>query len=217
MIKAAIFDMDGLMFDTERVGRDAWLQIGEQLGYDNLDAVNDRCLGCTRVRCAEIFEEEFGGAFSLDDMLRLAEPICSAYYAEHGMPHKKGLVPLLEYLKENGILIAMATSSNKADAESNLSMAGVRQYFDAVIGGDMIRRSKPDPDIYLTAARELGVKPENCIGLEDSRNGIKAVHAAGMHGILIPDLIPPDEGMKADAEVILEDLSQVIGWLEEKK
>ena len=133
------------------------------------------------------------------------------------MPCKEGLQELLTYLKDNGMKIAMATSSNREDAERNLNMAGLREYFDALICGDMIRRSKPDPDIYLTAARTLGVQPEECIGLEDSRNGIKSVSAAGMHGILIPDLIQPDEEMTACAEAVLHDLRAVIGWLEERK
>lgn len=216
MIKAAVFDMDGLMFDTERVGRDAWIQIGQQFGLDNLDEVNNRCLGCNQARCREIFEEEFGGKLSLDTMLQMAKPIIAQYYAEHGMPCKDGLQELLEYLKSHDMKIAMATSSNREDAECNLKMAGLRDYFDALICGDMIKKSKPDPDIYLTAARTLGVQPEECIGLEDSRNGIKSVAAAGMHGMLIPDLIQPDEEMAANAEAILPSLHEVILWLEER-
>ena len=217
MIKAAVFDMDGLMFDTERVGRDAWIQVGEQLGFHNLEQVNERCLGCNQAYCRQIFAEEFGGRLTLDEVIEASKPITAKYYAEHGMPCKEGLQELLAYLKDNGMKIAMATSSNREDAERNLKMAGLREYFDALICGDMIRRSKPDPDIYLTAARTLGVQPEECIGLEDSRNGIKSVSAAGMHGILIPDLIQPDEEMTACAEAVLPDLCAVIGWLEERK
>lgn len=215
MIKAAVFDMDGLIFDTERVGRDAWIQVGEQYGLHNIDEVNNRCLGCNQARCREIFDEEFGGKLSLDTMLQTAKPIIERYYAEHGMPCKDGLRELLEYLKAHGIKIAMATSSNRADAERNLNMAGLRDYFDALICGDMIQKSKPDPDIYLTAARTLGVQPGECIGLEDSRNGIKSVAAAGMHGMLIPDLIQPDEEMRVSAEAVLPSLREVILWLEE--
>ncbi len=214
-ILAAVFDMDGLMFDTERVGRDAWNRVGEDLGLGNMDAVNERCLGCNKAYCRKVFEDTFHGALSLDKMLELAEPYRQAYFEEYGMPCKKGLRALLEYLKASGRKIAMATSSDRSDAEKNLAMAGLRTYFDRLICGDMIHRSKPDPDIYLTAAAELGVSPGNCIGLEDSRNGILSVHAAGMKGILIPDLIPADEEMRAAAAVQLESLDQVIGWLEE--
>lgn len=214
MIKAAIFDMDGLMFDTERVGRDAWLQVGEQLGFPNLDEVNNRCLGCNQAYCREIFAEEFGDKLTLDEVIAAAKPIQQQYYAEHGMPCKEGLRELLPYLKAHGIKIAMATSSNREVAEQNLEMAGLRGYFDALICGDMVKKSKPDPDIYLTAACVLEVKPEECIGLEDSRNGIKSVAAAGMHGLLIPDLIPPDAEMLASAEAVLPNLREVITWLE---
>ncbi len=214
MIKAAVFDMDGLMFDTERVGRDVWIEVGRQFGLDNLEEVNNRCLGCNRARCREIFREEFGDKLSLDTMLAVSKPIIEAYYQKNGMPCKDGLRELLEYLKAHDMRIAMATSSIRGDAERNLRMAGLRDYFDVLICGDMIQKSKPDPDIYLTAARTLGVKPEECIGLEDSRNGIKSVAAAGMHGMLVPDLIEPDEEMKASAEAVLPSLREVITWLE---
>ena len=214
MIKAAVFDMDGLMFDTERVGRDAWNQVGEALGFGNLDAVNERCLGCNKEHCREIFREFFGEALTLDRVLELAAPIQQAWYQEHGMPCKKGLHELLRYLRDTGRKIAMATSSDRSIAERNLEIAGLRCYFDQLVCGDMVRRSKPDPDIYLTAARLLEVKPEECIGLEDSRNGILSVHAAGMTGLLVPDLIQPDAQMIEAADAVLPDLGAVIGWLE---
>lgn len=214
MIKAAVFDMDGLMFDTERVGREAWNQVGEALGFGNLDAVNERCLGCNKEYCRGIFQQAFGGALTLDRVLELAAPIQQQWYREHGMPCKKGLHELLDYLRETGRKIAMATSSDRSIAERNLEMAGLRSYFDVLVCGDMVRKSKPDPDIYLTAARLLGVAPEECIGLEDSRNGILSVHAAGMVGLLIPDLIQPDEQMRQAADVVLSDLGKVIEWLQ---
>jgi HAD superfamily hydrolase (TIGR01509 family) len=214
MIKAAVFDMDGLMFDTERVGRDAWIEVGKRLGFTDLEETNRRCLGCNEARCREIFNEIYGGRLTLDEVLAASRPISNKYYAEHGMPCKEGLQELLDYLKAHRIKIAMATSSNRSSAERNLGMAGLREYFDALICGDMIHKSKPDPDIYLTAAATLGVAPADCIGLEDSRNGIKSVHAAGMHGLLIPDLIPADEEMTAHAEAVLPTLRDVIGWLE---
>ena len=213
MIKAAVFDMDGLMFDTERVGREAWNQVGENLGFGNLDAVNERCLGCNKDYCRGIFMEVFGDALTLDQVLELSAPIQQAWYREHGMSCKKGLVELLDYLRDTGRKIAMATSSDRSIAERNLEMAGLRSYFDVLVCGDMVKRSKPDPDIYLTAARLLEVLPEECIGLEDSRNGILSVHAAGMTGLLIPDLIQPDEEMKQAADQVLSDLGEVVVWL----
>ena len=214
MIQAAVFDMDGLMFDTERVGRDAWNEVGKAWGFGDLTQVNEQCLGRNKASCREIFHRFFGDKLTLDAVLDAAQPIPRRSYEEHGMPCKKGLRELLEYLKAGGIKIAMATSSDRADAEWNLQKAGLREYFNALICGDMVKRSKPDPDIYLTAARTLGVAPENCIGLEDSRNGILSVRNAGMHPILIPDLVKPDEEMLSAAEVVLSDLGQVIGWLE---
>ena len=215
MILAAVFDMDGLMFDTEAVGRDAWNQVGEAMGFGDLTKVNEQCLGRNKAACREIFGRVFGGKLTLDEVLAAAKPIQRRYYEEHGMPCKEGLRELLAYLKETGRKIAMATSSDREDAEWNLRKAGLREYFDALVCGDMVKKSKPDPDIYLTAAKVLGVEPGDCIGLEDSRNGILSVKNAGMHPVLVPDLIRPDAEMISAAEVVLDDLGEVIGWIEQ--
>ncbi|MCI6024277.1 MAG: HAD family phosphatase [Oscillospiraceae bacterium] len=214
MIRAAIFDMDGLMFDTERVGREAWNRVGEELGLGRMDEVNERCLGCNKEYCRKVFEDTFHGRLSLDRMLELAEPYRKEYFRQHGMPCKKGLKELLDYLKTTGRKIAMATSSDRADAEYNLTLAGLREYFDLLVCGDMVKKSKPDPDIYRTAARLLEVDPKECVGLEDSRNGILSVHAAGMKAVLVPDLIPANEEMRQAADVVLNDLSEVPEWIE---
>lgn len=217
MIQAAVFDMDGLMFDTEAVGRDAWNEVGKAKGFGDLTRINEQCLGRNKAACREIFDRAFGGKLTLDEVLAAAKPIQREYYETHGMPCKKGLRELLAYLKETGRKIAMATSSDREDAEWNLRKAGLREYFDALICGDMVGRSKPAPDIYLTAARALGVEPEACIGLEDSRNGILSVKNAGMHPVLVPDLIRPDAEMISAAEVVLDNLGEVIGWLKSFK
>ena len=214
MIRAAVFDMDGLMFDTERVGREAWNEVGREMGVGDLTAVNDRCLGRNKAACRAIFEETFHGALTLDAVLEAAKPLLRRYYAVNGMPCKKGLRELLHFLKQTGRKVAMATSSDRADAEWNLEKAGLRAYFDLLVCGDMVANSKPDPEIYLTAARLLGVEPEDCIGLEDSRNGILSVKNAGMHPVLVPDLIPPDGEMLDAAEAVFDNLGEVIPWLE---
>ena len=214
MIQAAVFDMDGLMFDTERVGRDAWNEVGRELGFGGLTAVNERCLGRNKAACRAIFEETFHGALTLDTVLEAAKPLLRRYYDINGMPCKKGLRELLHFLKQTGRGVAMATSSDRPDAEWNLEKAGLREYFDVLVCGDMVEKSKPDPEIYLTAARLLGAEPGACIGLEDSRNGILSVKNAGMHALLIPDLIPPDQEMLDAAEAVFDDLGEVVPWLE---
>ena len=122
----------------------------------------------------------------------------------------------MEYLKQSGMKTAVATSTARARAEKLLNLSGAMPYFDFVICGDMVHRGKPDPDIYLQAAKALKLSPQECIGLEDSRNGIFSVYNAGMKAVMIPDLIQPDKEMQAVIYREFEDLSRVIALVEEE-
>lgn len=131
------------------------------------------------------------------------------------MPQKPGLLPLLQYLKEKGYLLAIATSSDRALTKRHLTQAGIESYFSQIICGDMITHSKPDPEIYLKACEALDVSPEHALVLEDSRNGIRAALAAKIPVIMIPDLLKdfPEEEPFLAAK--LDSLKDVIAWLEE--
>ena len=127
---------------------------------------------------------------------------------------KPGVEELLKYLKMRGFKIGLASSTREALVRSEISDGGLLGYFDQIIGGDMVERSKPEPDIFLEACRRLGTRPENCYVIEDSHNGIRAAYAAGMHPIMVPDLMEVTEEMKFLAEEILGSLCAVQEFLQ---
>lgn len=210
--KAVIFDMDGLMFDTERLSDALWMELSAQkkLGITQEDMALLR--GRTRAAGKESFLKRFGPAFPFDavcdEMLRRLE----AHLAKE-VPMRPGLQPLLDALKERGILAAVASSTHRSLVESNLRVAGVERYFSAVCTGDEVTHSKPAPDIFLLAAQRLRVQPSECIVLEDSYNGVRAGQASGCRTIMVPDMDPPTAEMQQLADEIVPSLMDVIPLL----
>ena len=214
-MKAVVFDMDGVLFDTERVGRQSWAAAAAKFGYSDMEEVYPLCIGRNETDTAGILRDRYGEAFPLEEFRRETAVIFWQYLEENGHPHKPGVREILTYLKEKGIPIAIASSTRQEVVERHLKRAGIFEEFDRIIGGDRIVHSKPEPDIYLLACRELGVTPEEAFAIEDSYNGIRSAYRAGMRPIMVPDLLPPTDEMRKLSEVILQDLCQVIGYLEE--
>ncbi len=212
-MKACIFDMDGLMFDTERVFVAAWDYAGEKMGLGKTGYMVMKTMGSNTEGCNHIWREEFGADFDVTALWDHTREFLEDYYSRYTVSAKKGLYDLLAYLKREGYKLAVASSTKKEKVEHHLRSADVRQYFDAVIGGDMVEKSKPEPDIYLRAAAALGVPPEECYALEDSRNGLLSAHAAGCRAIHVPDLWQPDDTVKAFILGPFEDLLAVRDWL----
>lgn len=212
-MKAFIFDMDGLMFDTERVFIGAWDYAGEKLGLGKTGYMVMRTLGMNTEACNQAWRDEFGESFDVAKMWEYSREYLENYYSKFVVTVKPGLFDLLTYLKRKGYKLAVASSTKRAKVEQNLLSAGVRSYFDVVIAGDMVERSKPEPDIYLRAAAELGVKPQECCALEDSRNGLLSAHAADMQVIMVPDLWQPDETVKEFILGPFGSLLEVRDWL----
>lgn len=196
-MNAVIFDMDGLMFDTERICMKAWDYSGETLGFGKCGNMVFKTLGCTTKRAMEILSTELGPTFDGDKFMLLTRSFAENYYKENGVPTMKGLYEILDYLKEYNFKIAVASSSSRHSVMRNLSDANIIDSFDALISGDMITKSKPDPQIYLKACEALGEEPQNCYALEDSRNGIHSAANAGCKTIMVPDLWQPDDETKA--------------------
>ncbi|MBQ4580718.1 MAG: HAD-IA family hydrolase [Clostridia bacterium] len=211
-MKAVLFDMDGLMFDTERVFVKAWDYVGEQLGLGKTGYMVMKTMGSNTEGCNRIWREEFPGV-DIDAMWGHTRDFLEDYYSRNTVTVKKGLYELLEHLKGAGYKLAVASSTKKEKVEHHLQSADVRQYFDAVIGGDMVEKSKPEPDIYQTAAAALGVSPEECYALEDSRNGLLSAYRAGCKVIHVPDLWQPDDTVKSFILGPFEDLLAVRDWL----
>ena len=192
-MRAVIFDMDGLMFDTERVFIDAWDYAGEKIGIGKAGYMTLKTLGMSIVMSREVWKAEFGERYNEQELRRYTKEFLAKYYAENKVPVKKGLYVLLDYLKGSGYKLAVATSSPKWEVENHLKDTGISDYFQVVVCGDMVSKSKPEPEIYLKACELLGEKPQDCFALEDSRNGILSAYRAGCRTIMVPDLWQPDE------------------------
>lgn len=212
-MKAFIFDMDGLMFDTERVFIGAWDYAGEKMGLGKAGYMVLRTLGMNTEACNQAWRDEFGADVDIQALWGYSREYLEDYYSRYTVSAKEGLHELLTYLHHQGYRMAVASSTKKAKVEHNLASAGVRSYFDVVVAGDMVAKSKPEPDIYLRAAAELGVDPVDCIALEDSRNGLLSAYAAGMQVIMVPDLWQPDDVVKTFITGPFASLLEVRDWL----
>ncbi|MBQ9899223.1 MAG: HAD family phosphatase [Ruminococcus sp.] len=213
-IKGAIFDMDGLMLDTEKLLVRFWREAAARFGYEMSvqDVLDIRSLS-SRYSIPKL-KGIFGEEFPFQDVRALRIELMNAYIDEHGFEVKRGLFELLGYLRENGYLIAVATATARDRAERYLSRINALGYFNAVICGDMVTNGKPDPDIYLTAAAELGLPPEECAAFEDSPNGIRSASSAGCATIMIPDLTQPEEDIIPLLSAVYPSLDEAIAFFE---
>lgn len=216
MVEAVIFDMDGLMLDTERLTQRLRRQAHEELGLPYRELAH-LVMGRGEPEVRRIFLEQFGPDFPYDEtkerILRLRED----YLRDNPVPVKPGLFPLLEYLGKEGIPAAVASSTYREIAFPLLERAKIAPWLSGMVFGDMVERSKPEPDIFLAAARSVGAEPERCVALEDSPNGILAAHRAGMKPVMVPDLTGPDEALEKILYGCVSRLDQVIILLEGMK
>lgn len=214
MIKGIVFDMDGLMFDTERIAMDGWDYAASMMGVVIPREIQIKVLGLTEESSKQLFEEYLGKDFDFYKAKDLRISYAYSYIEKNGVPLKKGLIELLDYLKANNYTIAVATSTEKEKAEYLIKKAGVYEYFNAVICGNMIKNGKPEPDIYLKASELIGIHPSECLALEDSINGILSADRAGLKPVMIPDIVQPNEEIKKHIYALLPSLLEVIDLLE---
>lgn len=211
--KAVVFDMDGVIFDSERAFRECWIEFSKKYNLKNIEEIYLKCTGVTTEGIRKILTDEYGEDFPFDAYIKDTYSLFHEKYDGGRLPMKTGVYELLTYLRENGKKIALASSTRTAMVINELRDAGILQFFDKVIGGDMVSRSKPEPDIFLRACRELGVEPRDSYAVEDSFNGIRSAFSGGLRPIMVPDLLPPDSEMETKTEVILENLNEVIKYL----
>lgn len=214
---AVVFDMDGVIFDSERAVMACWLEIADKYGIENIEKPYFACTGTTMQRTREIMLETYGEDFPYDTYAKEASLRYHEKYDGGRLPMKPGVVELLRYLKGAGKKIALASSTRRQTVMNQLRDAKILDYFDAVICGDMVTRSKPAPDIFLKACEELSVAPERAYAVEDSYNGIRSASAGGLRPIMVPDLLPANEEMEKLAEVILPSLLSVRDYLRKNK
>ena len=192
-IKAVLFDMDGVIFDTEREYLKEWEVIFKKYGYKMKKEIYISVMGRGRKKVKEIFKEKFGEDLPIDKMYIEKDKMLKKAVENNKVPLKEGALELLEFLKENGYKIALATSAKRERVKIQVRHAKIENIFDAIVCSEDITNSKPDPEIFLKAAEKVCVNPENCIVIEDSEAGIKAAFNAKMIGFHVEDLKKADE------------------------
>lgn len=201
------------MFDTERLYCQAWDYAGEKSGLGKTGYMVMKTLGTNRETGRVIWRREFGSRYNQEEIEGYTQEFFDQYYQSHPLPTKKGLRNLLCYLQEHSYLMAIASSTPRNQILEHLKETELTGFFDQIVGGDCVTRSKPDPAIYLRACELLGMKPADCYALEDSRNGLLAASSAGCRTIMVPDLWQPDEEIKSRVLAILPDLDAVLEYL----
>lgn len=213
MIKGAVFDMDGLMFDSERLVYETWQMMMDELGFEYNLEIFKNTIGLRTDMAESYYNSLYGERFCYQPLKQRSREIFLKRVSEEGVPIKKGLVDLLEFLKSNNLKIAVATSTSAPTAHKIIRMAGVYDYFDAFVCGDDVRNGKPHPEVFLTAAERLSLPPTECVAFEDSINGIKSAHSAEMTTVMVPDYLQPTEEIIPMIDCLCDDLSQAIAFI----
>lgn len=212
-----VFDMDGVIFDSEAIGLESWERLGKKYGLTNVHENAMKCIGRSTVDTMAILEAAYGDKVSIPELYDEAKAICADIIAERGLPLKSGARELLSYLKEHDIKVGLASSTSYKGVIKNLKGAGLLDYFHVIIGGDMIKHSKPQPEIYLLACEKLGVRPEKTVAVEDSYNGIKSAYNAKMIPIMVPDLIAPTDEILSMVYKKMDSLTLSLNILKHKQ
>jgi HAD superfamily hydrolase (TIGR01509 family) len=213
MLHGVIFDLDGLMFDTERMWATFWEPALASLGLRYSEGLAEDARGTAGESMRAVLRKHFGPDCDTEAIIARLHELAAAAFAQP-VPKKPGLDALLAYLQAHDIPMAVASSSREDVVRRHLRNGQIEPYFRAVITGDMVARSKPEPDIFLRAAEALGVAPAECLVLEDSYNGVRAGHAGGFITVMVPDLAPADDEMRALYTREFASLNDVRGWLE---
>lgn len=212
---AVVFDMDGTIFDSERLVLTCWERIGEKYGIPDIGEVFMSCIGTNKVRTQEIVFAHYGMDFPYEKFSGESSVLFHEITEKEGLPVKAGAREILDYLRKEEIPLGLASSTRAAVVTQELEDAGLYDYFQTVVGGDLLKNSKPAPDIYLMTCEHMGVLPENTYAIEDSYNGIRSAHAAGLHPIMVPDMMPATEEMQELSERVFEELFQVREYFSE--
>ncbi|MCR5120994.1 MAG: HAD family phosphatase [Ruminococcus sp.] len=204
-IKAVVFDMDGVLFDTERLCLASWLEVAHRHDIHGVENVFPLCIGRTHVDTLKIISAHYP-ELELEGFDREISDVIQEKLRTEGVPLLPYAGDILNALKAEGIPLALASSTRYETVCRQLKSVGFYDKFSAVVGGDLVKKGKPAPDIYLEACKRLGLDPADCAAVEDSFNGIRAAHAAGMAPVMVPDMVQPDEEIAGLAYIVCPSL-----------
>ncbi len=207
--EAVIFDMDGLLLDTERIALSAFHETCKRFGLENQTDLFMQCIGTNSQRAEAVLKDGLKGKPNHTEFLSAWDATYLQRTCNTVIPLKNGAKELLAHLADMNLPIAVATSTKSNRAMQKLRDAGILPNFKAIVGGDQVKNSKPHPDIYLKAADVLGVVPEKCLALEDSDNGVRSALSAGMTVIQVPDLVEPTAVLRSLGHTIMDSLHDV--------
>lgn len=214
MLRAVLFDMDGLITDTEKLLSRFWCQAANEYGFP---MTPEHVLGIRSLSAkfaAPHLQSIFGEKFDYQKVRARRLKLMNDYIAENGIEAKPGLFELLDFIKEKNLLCAVCTATDRERTAKYLKSIGCYDYFDAFVCGDMIKNGKPCPDTYIEGAKALGVDTCECIALEDSPNGITSAYSAGCIAVMIPDLSQPDEELEKKVDAVCDNLADVKAVIE---
>lgn len=215
MIKGVLFDMDGILFDSERPAVEADRAAAAAMGVTLPMEMTIAFTGNNEQGMRQLLWEQFGPQFDVDHFMALSSQGVRDYFARcDGPVLMPGVRDTLEWLKQQGYRMCVASSNFIGVVEKNLDRAGIAHYFEAAVGGDQVLRGKPHPEIFIAAARAINLEPAQCIAVEDSYNGVESAYAAGCMVVMIPDLLPPTSRTRSLMAAQLEALSQLPGLIE---
>lgn len=214
MVKGAVFDMDGLMFDSERLVYEIWQMMMDEKGLDYSLDVFKKTIGLRADESEKLYKKIYGENFEYKPLKDRCRSTFIDRVTSEGVPIKKGLFELLEFIKMQNLKTAVATSTSSQTALKILKMAGVYDYFDDFVCGDFVVHSKPHPEVFLTAAQKLCVAPTSCVAFEDSINGIKSAYAAKMKAVMVPDYLQPTDEIRPMISFLCSDLTQAVQFLQ---
>lgn len=216
MRKTVIFDLDGVIFDSEQVVRQGWRYGAEQLQLGDVDHLFLQCMGTNHIFTERLLQEQFGPQFSYEEFRKYTRKFFYNYTDTYGLPVKPGTRELLDYLKQNGYAVGLASSSTLQYILNGLRQAQLIDYFSVIVSGEHLKRSKPEPDIYLMACEKMAVAPAEAYAIEDSYNGIRSASRAGMQPIMVPDLLPVTAEMEQLSCTVCSNLLDVRAYLQQK-
>ena len=206
---AVIFDMDGVLLDSETVCDIVWREAAKECGISNIDELIEENRGCNRTDIRAVLEARLQSASAADRFMSRTTELFNNIETERGIPPMKGAREALEYLTKKGYRIALASSTDGDAVRRQMKSVGFIDFFETLTTGDTVVHSKPDPEIYARACASLGLPVDACCAIEDSPNGMRSAYGAGLSCIMVPDKIAPDGEMKKIAMCILPSLDAI--------